>query len=928
MTQPVLDRAAWQDLSSLLDEVLDLPPDARSSWLAALSTRDEALAATLARMLGAAAPRTSLVPDGFERQLGIALADDDAPLVGRRFGPWRLERKLGEGGMGQVWLAHRADGLYDGRAAIKLLRPELQRTALSARFDRERATLGRLNDPGIAHLLDAGIEDGTPYLVLEYVDGRSLDAHVAAACPTVASRVRLLIRIARAVEHAHSLLIVHRDLKPANVLVTDDGTPKLLDFGIAGLLDDEGHDALTRQVGRGLTIGYAAPEQIAGEPIGIAADVFSLGVMLFELLAGRLPFATEGVTRAAAEHAVLHGEPLRLSAAGEGRLGRPVDFARVRGDLEAIVAKALRRDPAARHRNVAAFVADLESWLAFRPVGARRDDWRYRSRLWLRRHAWSATLVATVVVSLAGGLVATTWQWRRAQVAAHESEQVTSYLTGLLASANPDAHGGRWPTVLELLDDSRRKLADRFGDAPDVEVRMLGTLATTYTALNRYDLAIPLAEQWCALAAARYGEDDPRTIDGRLKLAEIYIPTGPWDRVVEILEPERPRVARLFGPDAERMRDVLHGLLLGYIRTGRLERAKQALDEAGALTARHFGPDDFERVFHHLYEAIYLSAAGDTRAAQRAMAATERDQRSPPPGMLRFALVLRRSAIEWQIRLGEYDRIEERLAAIGRDADRLLGPGNALAANLHPLLAQFHADRGEYAAALAEREITATTGAAGMPSAMRTIASVQAVLARVLARAADRDTLRAEAHAAAAQVDADRIALGNLRADARIAIARSALLLSDLPLAAEALGDARAVLADAPERDAAQWSRVDQVDGELARARGDLPRSRALLNARIDRLERGRDRGTPTLWAARLDLAYTAALANDPDATTLLARARAERPPTMPAGHPLDRLDARLAAAAQARPTALVDATEPWAVRGKDPNVRPSGGMF
>ncbi|HEY0178804.1 MAG TPA: hypothetical protein VGC30_04110 [Dokdonella sp.] len=376
------------------------------------------------------------------------------------------------------------------------------------------------------------------------------------------------------------------------------------------------------------------------------------------------------------------------------------------------------------------------------------------------------------------------------------------------------------------------------------------------------------------------------------------------------------------------MRDVLHGLLLGYTRTGRLQRAKQALDEAGALTAERFGPDDFQHVFHHLYEAIYLSAAGDTRAAERAMALTDRDQRAPPPGMLRFALVLRRTAIEWQIRLGEYDRIEERLAEIARDADQLLGAGNALTANLHPHLAQFHADRGEYAQALAEREITARPDAVGLPSAMRTMAFAQVVLARVLARAEGRDALLAQVRAAAANIETDRVALGGLATEARIAIARSALLLGDPALAATMVADARALLAAAPERDQAMWSRVDQIDGEVARATGDLPRSRALLQARVAQLERGRDRGTPALWTARLDLAYSAVLMDDPSAGTLLDRARSERPPKMPAGHPLDLLDARLVAATRDGSRVLADAGLPWAAGGDPQTPLPVGGMF
>ncbi|WP_088279391.1 serine/threonine-protein kinase [Ideonella sp. A 288] len=934
----MIDRDRWQQLSALLDEALALSAGARAAWLTALRERDPSLADDLTPMLAQAADDDTVaaavqpapqVP-AFDQWLGRALTGPGsgpgggpgaardgaaAPLPGQRMGPWQLIEKIGEGGMGQVWLARRADGLYEAQAAIKLLRSDLDSSGLQARFARERAVLARLNHPAVGRLLDAGFADGQAYLVLEYVDGRSLADHVREACPTVAQRVRLLMRIAEAVDHAHAQLIVHRDLKPSNVLVTRDGEPKLLDFGIAGLLDDGGpvDTDLTRQTGRGLTLGYAAPEQILGAPIGTGADVFSLGVMLFELLTGDLPFAPRDSSRLAIERAVLHDEPRRVSLvlaeppgpmdAADAAIGpgRPSDPARVRGDLEAIVAKALRKDPRDRYGSVRLLMDDLGHWLAHRPISARRDDWRHRSRLWLRRHALLAASVTVVVASLSAGLAAATWQWRRAEAAARQSDQVTTYLTDLLASASPDQHGGQWPTVLQLLERSRQDLPEKFRDDADTRLRLLQVLADTYHLLNRFDISMPLFDELVALSTQRYGADDPRTVRARLHQGRTFQIQGLFDKAIATLEPLLPLVPQQYGAGSTEHRALLYTLSTSLGRVGRLDEADRMLTEVGRYTEAQFPPGHTTRLEHLNHVQVLRNGQGRVRDALAALRATEPYWGDTDPKNSRQQLVLRRNTIAIQIRLGEYDRIEERTLALLADMERLLGAGNDMASGLRHELARYFTEVGQTRRALQQREENlARAQAAGVkhPATLVPL-RVAVLLARAQAHAADAGVLLREARTLLAEMDARRGQLGYSRADAWINLARVGLLLDHEGLAAEAMAALHADTGLRLDRDVPLASRVAQIDGELARLRGDLPASLMLMKQRMKTFETLQEPRVLPAWVAALDLAYTQVLMADPQAAETLALAASRRPPAAPAGHPLDAvatyLQARLA---------------------------------
>jgi serine/threonine protein kinase len=360
----LLERDRWAALEPLLDEALDLPGSEQGPWLDRLRAAQPELAHELERLLR---------QDGAADQAGFLAGSPDTGLVGVVLGAYRLDRALGYGGMGSVWLGHRRDGPADQAAAIKILNLELVSQPGRVRFRREGAMLARLSHPGIARLLDAGVgASGQPYLVLEYVDGMPIDQFAEASALGQTDRLRLFLQVLAAVGHAHAHLIVHRDLKPSNILVTAAGTVKLLDFGIAKLLDGElagTATTLTLDGGQVLTLRYAAPEQLRGEPLTTATDVYALGVLLYLLLSGRYPTAGNEESPATVVAGTLEAEPAPLGL----------------GDLDLVLDRALRKNPAERYPGADAMADDIERVLQGTPVRARPASVAARLKGLLRR---------------------------------------------------------------------------------------------------------------------------------------------------------------------------------------------------------------------------------------------------------------------------------------------------------------------------------------------------------------------------------------------------------------------------------------------------------------------------------------------------------------------------------------------------------------
>jgi serine/threonine protein kinase len=624
------DSGRWLRASRHLDRVLELPDAERSAVVESIRLEDPAIATDVEVMLE---QHRQLSAEGF-LDTKTPLKPVEASLAGVVIGAYTLKSNIGHGGMGSVWLASRSDGRYEGQVAVKLLNAALVGRGGEERFRREGTILARLAHPNIARLIDAGVSNtGQPYLVLELVEGSHLDQYCDHARLSVEERVRLFLDVQSAVAHAHANLIVHRDLKPSNVLVAADGRVKLLDFSIAKLIEDNGVSRLTREAGSAMTPKYAAPEQVNNGPITTATDVYSLGVLLYELLSGRHPAGPEPKSPAEFARAIAEDDGVKVSAAVG--LASATDAAQIascrsttperlqralRGDLDTILGKALKKDPAERYASVAEFADDLRRHVDHQPISARPDAMAYIAAKFVRRHWRGAAATAAAILVLTTLVAFYTWRLAeerdRAQVQAEKAAQVSELLSSVLMTVDPyRTPGAAEPTVRNLLDAATTRVAE-LDDQPELQAEMFTVIGRTYERLGIYDRALPALEQSLAIGRRAFGSQHVRVAQSLNDLGVLQREAGNPKASEPLLSESLAMRRRLLGsqhPD-------LAITLVEWARTlrdlGRLAESEAPSREALAIRKAVYGDEHRQTATSKSDVAQVLVAKGDFAGAE------------------------------------------------------------------------------------------------------------------------------------------------------------------------------------------------------------------------------------------------------------------------------------------------------------------------
>ncbi len=527
---PPAETTRWRRVETLFHQTIAVGPDNRSAFLDEVCQGDLELRAELESLLASSDQTLSDLQHSVAAAAGDVLDWENPDLA--RIGAYRLIRTLGEGGMGTVYLGERDDDQYHRVVAIKVLRAGLTRSpALQLLFRSERQILADLDHPNIARMLDGGITPhGSPYLVMEYIDGTPPDVFCRERNLGLDARLRLFRTLCSAVDYAHRHLVIHRDIKPLNVLVTAEGAPKLLDFGIARLIDpiQEEGDLEGRGGERLLTPDYASPEQLLGKPISTATDVYALGVLLFELLAGEAPFA--GTARTDRTRAICEVQPETPSSAcmRTGNLSSP-DARRLRGDLDCIILKTLRKDPGERYASASQLLDDLDRYLDGYAVDAADHTVAYRMGKFVRRHRTGVTLavlVGLLIVLFAVGMGVLARRATRGEARARREEE---FMASIFNAATPEGSKGENVTARQLLDQGAKRVETELGSDPQLQSAMAEDIGEAYVALGLYDQGRPLLERALHLAESSEGQSSQDYADDLSNLATDYRLIGKYE---------------------------------------------------------------------------------------------------------------------------------------------------------------------------------------------------------------------------------------------------------------------------------------------------------------------------------------------------------------------------------------------------------------
>jgi len=677
---------AWKELSDLYERAEVLDDNGLAAFMEELRAQKHRLLPQLERMLNA---RTRIATGSFLESLPRLEVIREASVPewaeGRRVGAYRLTRHVGSGGMAEVWLAERADGAFERQVAIKLLfrhASDHERDAMAQRFARERDILASLRHPNIAALHDAGVTpDGQPWLALEYVEGEPITTWCDEHRKTIRERIEVFRQVLRAVRHAHSNLVIHRDLKPANVLVTREGEVRLLDFGIAKLIELEGgapeESELTRQSGRPLTLHYASPEQILGQPLTTACDVYSLGVVLYELLCGERPYELPVRSAAQVEQAILDVDPRppsrRIPTAGTAELRSTTASAMSRtlaNDLDAIVGKCLAKQPGNRYSSVEALASDLERWLDGRPVAAKSSTWLERALKFCRRHRLAVVSTGVAVTALATLTVLTLVMGLKARDEAAHAVAARDFLTEMFRMADPDRAKGTEPTARHILENASERAVVDLKDQPELLASVLEIVGQMQENMGQFTVADKTLERLAAIQE-RLGRRRALAMTLTTRAHNAY--RLGEDARADALIAKADAAAKPFPEDHELQANLL--LTRGWISrgAGRFAKAREEMNVALSQAALAFGPNHVHTVDAIRGLAEVEGELGDHDAALRLLGDAVRRSQLHPSSDERYRLEVAIVHANALLKAGQFKEAADAGGRLMPDCERLSG---------------------------------------------------------------------------------------------------------------------------------------------------------------------------------------------------------------------------------------------------------------
>jgi serine/threonine-protein kinase len=760
MSQPPLER-----LEQLLDEALERMPEDRATFLdAACRDDDPAIRRELEALLDLHEQAETYFDQLSSDIVAVAALEiDSAPGARLQIGPYQTIEAIGHGGMGAVYRAQRVDGAYEHQVAVKLLHQDMDSPELRARFLCERQILADLAHDRIAHLLDGGVTtEGRPYFVMEHIAGVPITAYCRQQRLTLIELLRLFLEVIEAVTYLHTNLVVHRDLKPSNILVDANGHVKLLDFGIAKLIDDSEPAATTRTAERMMTPQYAAPEQLLGRPITTATDVYALGVLLYELLTGQRPHDRAAVDERsiARESTTAPSNVLRSGRAGHVTAEPHAEddgpspqvataWRRIRGDLDAICLKALRAEPEARYRSAEQLGEDLQRYVKGLPVQARRGTFAYRVGKLVQRHRYAALAAAAALLLLIAGFAhertlraAAEEAEREAQQEAAKAVAVSEFLRELLSSSNPNQAQGREVTVAEVLDRAASRIDEgsELAEQPEVEAAVRRTIGHTYTSLRKLDEALPhlqravelhggldsrhpealkaigdlgalytrmdryeeaeaLLRKVIALRTEINGAEHQLTLIAMNRLADLYWSRGAYDEVEAIDRKTLEIRRRTLGEEHAETIQSLNGLAATLFTRGEYAEAARLFEHALEIDRKNLGPDHP----HTLMLANNLAAAhlelGDYSEAEPVLrSVAQRQLRVHGESHGQTSTAFHNLGVTL-LHMARYEAAEEALSKASAIRERLSGSHSEGHLYSHSFLADVYRLQGRFEAA-------------------------------------------------------------------------------------------------------------------------------------------------------------------------------------------------------------------------------------